>query len=497
MTAPASEALRLVNGVLLPGFRGTEPPRWLLEAIDEGLAGVAYFAHNVPDAETAAALSAVLRARRADLVIASDEEGGEVTRLEAATGSSYPGNGALGAVGDPGTTERVARLIGRDLRRAGIGLNLAPDADVNADPRNPVIGVRSFGSEAPQVATHTAAYVRGLQSAGVAACAKHFPGHGDTAVDSHLGIPQLDADIALLRNRDLLPFAAAVAAGTRCLMTGHIRVLPFGEAPATLNPEVTRLAREELGFTGVIVTDALDMGAVARDPGFGAACVEAVRAGADLLCLGNPAEERDESEYATARDALLAALDSGRLTAERLADAGRRIRDLADWIGEAQAVRLPPEEPAESGLPLSVARAALRVRGDVRLASAPHLVDLRQQINHASGSRAPHLRRLLTEAMPGLTATGVTTEGPVAGRADAALLGAGERPLVLVVREPHRDPDQERLLRELVDRRPDSVVVLTGLPHAIPPEIRNLVITYGSGRVNAQAAVEQLLGCAP
>ncbi|MFF1422112.1 glycoside hydrolase family 3 protein [Streptomyces sp. NPDC058280] len=491
MTCPSPEALRLVNGVIMPGFQGTEPPGWLLDAIDEGLAGVVYFAHNVPDPATAAALSAALYARRGDLIVAADEEGGDVTRIEAATGSSYPGNGALGRVDDPAVTERVARLIGRDLRRVGIGLDLAPDTDVNVDPDNPVIGVRSFGADAALVARHSAAYVTGLQSAGVAACAKHFPGHGDTSVDSHLDLPELDADLGLLRRRDLVPFAAAIEAGTRCLMTGHIRARPFGPAPATLNPEVTRLAREELGFTGVIITDALDMRAVARDPGFGAACVAAVRAGADLLCLGNPAASADESAYATARDALLDALATGRLSERRLAEAGRRAQELAHWIGEARATQLPA---AQSDLPLSVARAALRVRGDVRLASAPHLVDLRQQVNHASGSRAPHLRRLLTEALPGLTATGVLPGGTVTERAGLALHGAEGRPLVVVVREPHRDPEQEKLLAELVGRRPDAVVVLTGWPHTVPPQVRNLVITYGSGRVNAQAAVERLLG---
>lgn len=488
-------ASRLVNAVLLPGFHGTVPPPWLLDAVDAGLAGVVYFAHNVPDPKTAASLSAALLARRADLIVASDEEGGDVTRLEAATGSSYPGNGALGQVDDTDITERVARAIGHDLRTAGIGLNLAPDVDVNADPDNPVIGVRAFGADAALVARHSAAYVRGMQAAGVAACAKHFPGHGDTAVDSHLRVPQLDADLDLLRRRDLVPFAAAIEAGSRCLMTGHIRALPFGDAPASLNPEAARLAREELGFTGAVVTDALDMGAVLLDPGFGPACVQAVLGGADLLCLGNPeSPEAAESAYRTARDALLDAVADGVLPTDRLADAGRRARELAGWISRARATAPPPKE---DGLPLAVAREALRVRGNVALSSPPYVIDLRQRVNHASGSRAPHLNRLLAEAMPGLTTTGVPAEGPTAARADTALQGSAGRPLVVLAREPHRDEAETALLRELVARRPDAVVVLTGWPHAVDALAANTVVTYGSARVNAQAAVERLLGGTP
>lgn len=491
MTTTDPELLRLVNGVLLPGFHDTDPPPWLLRAIDEGLAGVVYFAHNVPDAATAANLSAHLTNRRADVIIAVDEEGGDVTRLEAVEGSSYPGNRALGTVDDTGLTERVARSIGRDLRLAGIGLNLAPDVDVNADPDNPVIGVRSFGMDAHLVARHSAAYVTGLQSAGVAACAKHFPGHGDTAVDSHIDLPYLDADLDLLRERDLIPFTAAVAAGSRCLMTAHIKVAAFGAEPASLNPEVIRLARQELGFTGAIITDALDMGAVARDPGIGRACVQAMAAGADLLCLGNPAAGNDEAEYLAARDALVDALADGRLSATRLAEAGQRARELAEWIGRRRTSEVPPADPDAA---LMAARSAQWVRGDVRLTSAPHLIDLRQRINHASGRKARHLRRILADALPGLSEAEVPPAGPVGRRAETMLRGSQARPLVIIVREPHLDAEECALVGELTRRRPDAIVVVTGWPHGVESLAPHTLVTYGSGRVNAQAAVERMTG---
>src|SRR6266536_1808351 len=179
----------MADGCLLPGFAGTRAPDWILRRLDGGLGGAVLFSRNVADPAQVAALTAELHAARPDGLVAIDEEGGDVTRLESATGSSYPGNLALGAAGDPELTRAVAASLGAELAAAGIDLDLAPVADVNSNPDNPVFGVRSFGADPDLVGAHTAAFVAGLQSAGVAACVKHFPGHGDTSVDSHLDLP--------------------------------------------------------------------------------------------------------------------------------------------------------------------------------------------------------------------------------------------------------------------------------------------------------------------
>ena len=187
-----------------------------------------------------------------------------MTRLEAASGSSYPGNAALGVVDDAELSESVAASLGAELADAGVNLDFAPVADVNTNPQNPVIGIRSFGSDAELVSRHVAAFVRGLQRAGVAACAKHFPGHGDTSVDSHLALPLVDS----LDPRALEPFRAAIAAGVRSLMTAHIVVRSIGDEPATMSREVLHdLLRVELGFDGVVVTDALEMKAISETVG--------------------------------------------------------------------------------------------------------------------------------------------------------------------------------------------------------------------------------------
>ena len=211
-----------------------------------------------------------------------------MTRLEAEHGSSYPGNLALGAVDDVALTEAVAGAIAGELAAAGVNLNLAPVADANTNPLNPVIGVRSFGADPELVARHVAAFVTGTQRQGVAACAKHFPGHGDTAADSHRELPVIEGDL----DTALLPFRAAIAAGTRAVMAGHLLVPALDDAPASLSePILSGLLRGELGFDGLIVTDALEMAAVSSTYGVEEAAVRSLIAGADSLGLGHDLHE--------------------------------------------------------------------------------------------------------------------------------------------------------------------------------------------------------------
>ena len=255
---------RLARGCILAGFAGTTAPAWLSRELDEGLGGVVLFARNVGEQEELRNLTGSIRVSP-ETVVAIDEEGGDVTRLEADRGSSVPGHLALGAVDDLALTEQIARALADELSAVGITLNLAPVADVNTNPLNPVIGVRSFGADPALVSRHVAVFVTGLQAGGVAACAKHFPGHGATDVDSHLDLPVVRATREELLAGELLPFRAAVAAGARAIMSAHLVVPSIDEVPATLShAQLTGLLRDELGFTRAIVTDALEMKAVAR-----------------------------------------------------------------------------------------------------------------------------------------------------------------------------------------------------------------------------------------
>ena len=208
---------RLALRTLLAAFPGKTAPNWALQLLSEGLAGHTLFGNNIAEPVQLATLAGSLRAVRPDVLIAMDEEGGDVTRLGHRTGSPYPGNAALGAVDDVDLTRSVYAAIGADLAAIGITVNLAPTVDVNTADDNPIIGTRSFGSDPLRVARHAGAAITGLQSAGVAACAKHFPGHGATIADSHLELPTVDAPLSVLRERDLPPFAAVVAAGTQSI----------------------------------------------------------------------------------------------------------------------------------------------------------------------------------------------------------------------------------------------------------------------------------------
>ena len=309
---------RLAAACLLPSFPGHEVPDWVLRRLEGGLGGITLFAYNVGDPAQLAALTARLR-EAGDVLVAIDEEGGDVTRLEADRGSSYPGNLALGAVDDVELTEEVAAAIAGELARAGINLNFAPVADTNTNPDNPVIGVRSFGADPELVARHVAAFVRGTQRQGVAACAKHFPGHGDTAVDSHVDLPVVGGDVATA----LLPFRAAIAEGVQAVMTAHLLVPELDELPATLSRRiVTGLLREELGFEGLVVTDALEMRAISGGVGVEEAAVLALAAGVDALCVGHDLHEETVDALV---DAISEAVRSGRLPLERLEEAAARV----------------------------------------------------------------------------------------------------------------------------------------------------------------------------
>lgn len=474
-----------VNGVLLAGFTGTEPPGWLLDAAADGLAGVVYFAHNTPDLATTAALSDRLHAARADLLIAVDEEGGDVSRLQAAAGSALPGAGALGVVDDPELTREAGRALGDLLAATGVDLDLAPVLDVNSAADNPVIGVRAFGATPGVVARHGVAFLAGLHEAGVTACGKHFPGHGATVVDSHLALPVVPGDLATVEARDLPPFAAAVAAGIDALMTGHVVVPALGSAPgtpATLDAGVIARARA-LGLRGPVITDALDMGAVARDPGFGEACVRALQAGADLLCLGTTRDRDDEALYRSAHAVVTAAVRSGRLGDERLAEASGRTARLRR---ESRAARRPSWAVAEARLEEVGARAARRAvqwihsPAPLTADAAPAVLDLRTRLDHAAGRIAPHLVRALHDAWPG--AVDVRP-----GAIDAPHTG----PVVLLTRDAASDPAERDRLAAALTARPDAVVLHAGTA-ASAPAARHVLLTWGVGRANARATVEAL-----
>jgi beta-N-acetylhexosaminidase len=479
------ELRRLANTVLQPGFDGMTPPDWLRRALADGLGGVLLWNRDFTGSARLLELTDALRAENPDVLVAI-AEGGEVTCLDGTSGSPWPSNAALGVVDDVDVTRAVASAIGCDLVTAGVSMKYAPVADTNINPSNPVIGVRSFGADYDRVAAHTAAFVTGLQAQGVAACAKHFPGHGDTSVDSHLGLPVVADDASSLAAGALKPFRAAVASGVRAVMSAHIMLPAIDGVPATLSRRLlTGMLREELGYDGVIITDAIEMAAIEQTYGLEEAAVRAITAGADTVFIGGWHDA--QSSVSRIRDALIAAVCSGRLSQARLAEAAGRTRRLVAWSASARHDSNPT---VDHGIGLAAAQRALRVVGPLApLQAPPYVIELAPQVNAHGPQTAWGLIPALTRRWPATTGHRLT--GPPD---DVATLIAGTagRPLVIVVRDAHRYHWVAATLRTAFTVRPDATVVEMGLPHGDIPPCGAYLATYGATAVSSLVAAMAL-----
>lgn len=331
------EARRRATGLVCIGFEGTALDARTAELLRDGVAGVVLFARNFSDQEQLATLCGdILDAADRNVIIAVDHEGGRVQRFHGDGFTDLPTARSIGAMAAGGSGEAheaassaataAATTAARELRAVGINLDFAPVLDVDSNAKNPVIGDRSFGSDPELVATLGAVFTRGLQRNGVAACGKHFPGHGDTNLDSHHDLPRITHDRARLDAVELAPFVAAIDSGIASIMTAHVVFETFDpEVPATLSETVIEgLLRDELGFEGVIISDDLDMKAITARYEVGDAAVRAIEAGCDLLlCCRDPAH-RDRTI-----EALTTAISEGRLSAERVDRSLERIETLA------------------------------------------------------------------------------------------------------------------------------------------------------------------------
>jgi beta-N-acetylhexosaminidase len=293
--------------------------------------GVIYFSRNIENLEQTAELSNKLQqlalnsGAEIPLFISADQEGGIVTRLKGAT--HFPGNMALGAASDQNLTEKVAESTASELKNLGINVNLAPVLDVNNNPANPVIGVRSFGERPELVAELGAAYIKGLQSEGVTATAKHFPGHGDTDTDSHLDLPIIKHQRSRLDKVELYPFKKAIAAGVDSIMTAHVYFPAIEKEegiPATLSKSVlTGLLRDELKFEGLIITDCMEMNAIVNTFGTVEGAVRTIEAGSDTVLVSHSYQRQKN-----AIESVIEAVKSGRISEERIDASVKRILTL-------------------------------------------------------------------------------------------------------------------------------------------------------------------------
>jgi beta-N-acetylhexosaminidase len=367
-----------VGQLFVVGFPDQTPTPELLDLIQrERVGGVILFSRNVGDRAQTAALTHTLQCaaraagQPAPLLVMIDQENGLVRRL-GQDSTPFPGAMALGAIEDAEASERmveeVARATAQELLAHGVNMNLAPVMDVNNAPANPVIGVRSFGSDPEVVGRLGVAAVRGLQGAGMIATLKHFPGHGDTTVDSHLALPVVTASAGRLEAVELAPFRRGIAEGAASVMTAHVAFPALtrdATVPATLAPEaLTDLLRERLGFTGVIMSDCLEMDAIARTVGVENGAVQTLRAGADLVLISHTLE-RQRAAIAAAR----AAVAEGALSAEQIRFAAERVlrlkRRFLTWSETPPAPLDAELLRARQALSVSAYRRSVKVIRDV------------------------------------------------------------------------------------------------------------------------------------
>ncbi len=451
-----------IGQMLLIGYpggpEGEEIIRRVLQARPMG--NLILFARNGDEPQ---ALRAHLSALRATIearsgvppLVAIDQEGGIVVRLKDGL-TPLPGAMAIAAARSAGVSlaevEELAAISGSELASLGIDWNLAPDADVNVNRLNPVIGVRSFGEDPNWVAELVSAYARGLQKAGVAATAKHFPGHGDTNIDSHLGLPRVEAASERLESVELVPFKRLIADGVGSIMTAHV-LFPAVEPeaiPATLSRRaLTGLLRERLGYRGVIVTDCLEMKAV--DGRFENAAVRAVIAGADVLCVSHTVEKQE-----AAFDSVLAAVRDGLISESRIDESVARIVALKKSVAlrKAAGPAASLARPSSIGLAERISAASISlIAGDIMpdLSRGGLYVDMRPEtLTGAEDKRVESstVAEALAQECPALECASMPCD-PDAAAIAALVARIGSKPVVVGVYAMTRYPGQERLVRSV------------------------------------------------
>ncbi|MEV7628300.1 glycoside hydrolase family 3 N-terminal domain-containing protein [Actinoplanes sp. NPDC089786] len=480
---------------------GVDTPAQVVAKYQPG--GVIYFdarrgPDNVQNPRQIATLSnglqrAALRRRvPIPLLISTDQEGGAVVYRLTAPATAMPGNMALGAARSTAAARKSARVIGAELASVGINQDYAPVADVNVNPANPVIGVRSAGADAGLVSSMVGAQVDGYHAGGVATVAKHFPGHGDTAVDSHFGLPEVTHTRAQLDAIDLPPFRTAIRRGVDTIMTAHVvlrSVDPSG-APATMSrPILTGLLREDLGYDGLIVTDALDMGGATADYPPAVAPVRAFQAGADQLVL---APQMD-----TAFGAVLNAVNSGEISRKRLDESVARILTLKlkrglwrPFVDPARAERVvgsaghkAAEQQITDQTITMVKKDGLPVADAGKVLVTGWGVTTTSTLGAAIGRRGSAVTVRETGANP--------TQASI----DAAVAAAQNQDLI-VVSTMNANAAQQSLVRALLATGKPVVVAAVRNPYdiALFPEVKAYLASYGYTAASLESLTRVLFG---
>ncbi len=506
------ELKRLIGQVMICGFPSPYLDAQARQLITEyHLGNVILFSRNILSFGQISELTGALQKLAQDtgqadpLIIATDQENGLVSRLGSDI-PGFPGSMALAATGEDKWVYEVAKMTGTFLEKAGINMDLAPVLDINNNPLNPVIGVRSFGDTPAQVASMGLAMARGLQDSGVFACGKHFPGHGDTHVDSHRDLPHISHDLERIKEVELVPFEAAIHQDIPAIMTAHIvfdQLDPL--LPATLSHSVVQgLLRQQLGFTGVITTDCLEMQAISRTVGVGAGAVRALLAGCDMIMVSHHLERQKE-----AMDAIYDAVIQGVLPIARLEEARGRITGLK--------VRLSVANPYSPGEMKQDMVRALNLQAQTSERALTCLHDGQDQVGESGGKTPfppPHFVTLIYDAgVPPMMVQGPQSQ--TVWTELAAFVFGDVKTQVLTVDEAISDPDltrecdwliylssaltppQERM-GDLLRDHPHSAVWLVRTPYLFPwfkaRGVKRIYALYENTPWMMKAAMRALLG---
>lgn len=452
-----------VGQLLMVGFDGLEAPTYILEWLASGhLGGIILFSRNVGSPEQLAKLNQTLRqAAKYPIFIAIDQEGGAVSRLRGGYTES-PGAMALGAAGSEALAEEVGEMMGRELQAVGINWNLAPVADMTRNINNPSVGTRSVGDDETLVGKIAAAQARGFAKAGVIASVKHFPGLGNTPMDSHDDLPIIEDGLEELRKGDLIPFKIVIADGVASVMITHVNFPKVDAAyPSTMShPIITGLLREEMGFEGLICTDCMEMGAITNHYSAAQSGVLAATAGADVI-LYSHTEPRQKEAF----NAIVGAVHSGEFPIEKLDAALGRILPLKQQYQIEQSDPSSIRQPAHLAIAQKASRASITL---VNADSVPVLTgkvgliefspNLDSMAMDASG--LSNLAAILAERVPALTSVILNPAQPEATlMAQAEQLAKEADTLLIATRNAHLLPAQLQAAQALLAACPNATLL--------------------------------------